>query len=437
MKINELPKVAIVGRPNVGKSSIYNRIIGKRESIIDPTPGVTRDRHYRLVEVGDHHFLLVDTGGITYDNEDVFADSIKLQSEIAISEADLILFIVEMSGFTEDDYSIAETLRKSGKDVILVVNKCDNPVHEQVALQGYELGLGTPFPLSAMHGSNFYELLDTICQKIPAMEYSEEERNIIRVSIVGRPNVGKSSLLNRILNEERSLVSDIPGTTRDPIKGTLTYSGFELQFMDTAGMRRKSRVHNDVEYYSVNRAVKSIEESDLIIMLIDSAESITEQDKKIVGLAIDRGRAVIIAVNKWDLIDSSVKYTEYVDYIRFKFSVANYMPVMSISALTGLRVSKLIQKIIEIYEQYTFRVDTNELNDLLQKAQEKYIPSTKKGRLKIYYGTQIKNSPPRFLLFINRPELMTKNYKDYITNQLRNTFHFNGVPIFIYTRKSE
>ncbi len=437
MKQIELPKVAIVGRPNVGKSSIYNRIIRKRESIIDPTPGVTRDRHYHPVQFMEYNFLLIDTGGITLDEGDSFSELIKIQSEIAITEADLILFVVEVSGMTEDDYKIADLLRKSGKELLLIVNKCDNLKLEQASVNAYEVQLGAPFPISASHGLHFHDLLEKICEKIPSVSFEKESQKIIQVAIVGKPNVGKSTLLNQILGEERSLVSDIPGTTRDTIQETVQFLNYEFQFLDTAGMRRKSKVTEDVEYYSVNRAVKSIEKSDIVIHLIDSVENISEQDKKIMGIAMDRGRGIIIALNKWDLMDQDRDFKEYTEYVRFKFAAASYIPVTSISAETGLRVKKLLKMIIEIYKEYSFRIGTNEFNELLQMAQQRYVPPSRKGRLKIYYGTQISTSPPKFLLFVNNKDLVTKNYRNYLSNQLRTAFGFHGVPIFIYTRKSE
>lgn len=438
MKKDHLPKVAIVGKPNVGKSSIYNRIIGKRESIIDPTPGVTRDRQYHLVDFNNQNFLLIDTGGITMDDEDSFAKIIKLQSEIAIAEADLILFVVEVKALTEDDYIVAEMLRKSDKEILLVVNKCDNVQLEQSVSETYQLGLGEPQVVSAIHGKFFHDLQLEICERIPKAHVDEDKTvKDIKVAIIGKPNVGKSSLLNKLIGEERSLVSDIPGTTRDAIQEEIDYMGFQFKFLDTAGMRRKAKVTEDIEYYSVNRAVKSIEEADVVIHLIDSLEHISEQDKKIMGIAMDRGKGIIIAVNKWDLIEDEANFREYMDKIRFKFAVAKYVPVMSISAKTGLRVKKLLKEVIEIYKQYSMRIDTNELNEVLIRAQQRYAPPSRKGRLKIYYGTQVAASPPKFLLFINRRELMTKNYKDYLTNQLRAAFGFEGVPIFIFTKKSE
>jgi len=433
MNVN-IPKVAIVGRPNVGKSSIYNRIIGRRESIIDATPGVTRNRHYHLVQTKSYNFYLTDTGGITIEENDQFADAIKIQSEIAITEADLILFVIEVSCLTEDDYTIAELLRKSDKPILLIVNKCDNVNLEYNSVTGYELNLGKPIPISAIHGIHIHNLLDTICNHIPKAEITEEVSNKIRVSIVGRPNVGKSSLLNKILNEERSLVTDIPGTTRDSIMETKEFMNYQLEFLDTAGLRRKSRVTDDVEYYSVNRAIKSIERSDVAVHLIDSLDHLTDQDKKIIGVAINRGKAVIIGVNKWDLLEESTDFKVYLDRLRFRFAIAAHVPVINLSALTGMQVDKLLKMVIDIYKQFNYRIETKELNDLLNMAQQRYTPSGKRGKLKIYYGTQISTAPPKFLLFVNRKDLLTKNYTSYLTGQIRNIFGFEGVPIFIYTR---
>ncbi len=434
--MNGLPKIAIVGRPNVGKSSIYNRIIGKRESIIDPTPGVTRNRHYHLAQYNSKNFLIIDTGGITIEvEEDDFATAIKIQSEIAIAEADLILFVVDVAGFTADDHMISEILRKSGKEVILLVNKCDNMKLEYSSVDAYELNLGEPLAISASHGINFDVLLDEITFRIPEVKLEEEGEQKINVVLVGRPNVGKSTLLNKFVGWERSMVSEIPGTTRDAIQESFSYKDYQINFLDTAGIRRKGKVHDNVEYYSVNRAVKSIEKSDVAIHLIDSLDNISDQDKKIINIAVTRGKAIIMAVNKWDLLTEEADFKKYVDYLRFRFAVGNYIPIINISAKTGKKVNKLLDMVIDLYKQHNLRIDTNILNDLLQKAQEKYLPSTRKGRLKIYYGTQISASPPKFLLFVNRKDLFTKNYQTYLTNQFRQTFGFEGVPIFIYTRK--
>ncbi len=434
-KLNSIPKIAIVGRPNVGKSSIYNRIIGKRESIINPTPGVTRNRHYHNVNYNNYNFTIIDTGGITEDiNEDDFSNIVRIQTEIAIEEADLILLVVE-SQLTKDDYIIGDILRKYVEKLILLVNKCDNINLEYNSVEAYKLNIGKPIPISASHGTNFDALMDNIILKIPMVNNINENKQLVNIAIVGKPNVGKSTLINKIIGWERSLVSDIPGTTRDSISVVVKYKNYNINFIDTAGIRKKTKVIDSIEYYSVNRAIKSIEKSDIAIHLIDSCDNITEQDKKIIAVAVNRGKTLIIAVNKWDVLDKNASFPKYVDYLRFRFAISKFIPVINISAKTGANINKLLDKTINIYNEASRRISTSELNSLLEKAQHKYIPSTKRGRLKIYYGTQITSSPPKFLLFINRKDLFTKNYKDYLINQIRQEFSFSGVPILIYTKK--
>ena len=432
------PKVAIIGRPNVGKSTLFNRLVRRKRSIIHEQPGITRDRSYELVrEIPDKPFYLIDTGGITLDDDDGFKPSIKLQAEVALNEADVILFLVDVLEVVPDDHAILEMLRKATKPIILVTNKCDNDKRELESYSYYEFNLGEPVPISAVHGKNMSGLLERIAELLPNME-NEIINPDIKVAIVGKPNTGKSSLLNILLNEERSIVSPIPGTTRDAIHERVTYKNQTIELVDTAGIRRKSRVSDDVEFYSVRRAIRSIRRADLVVHLISAEEGLATQDKKIMAVTANSHKAVIMAVNKWDLLSEDKHlFEEYKEKIRFKFTIAEYIPIVNISALTGFHLTDLLNKVLSVYNDYTLRIDTNTLNEIIESAKARIPNVAKKGELKIYYATQVETNPPKIVLFVNKEELVTDKIKRYIVNKIREKIRLDGVPILIYPRRSE
>ena len=453
------PVVVIIGRPNVGKSSLYNRLIGRREAIVDKVSGVTRDRQYYEIEHGGERFYLVDTGGVSEECGDILASQAMEESEKGMREGEVIIYMVEVGGLSRDDYELADRLRSFEERVIVVVNKCDHPELDQSSVIGHELGLGEPIGVSAVHGRNIQELLDRVVVKVKLSvsmrvwgvyggkgeykvgkgEDKGEDKGVgkIKVAIIGRPNVGKSSLMNGILKEERCMVSDIPGTTRDMIyEGGLRILGYEWDFIDTAGLRRRSKIKDAIEYYSTNRAVKAIERGNIVIHLIDSQENLRDQDKKIIRVAVDRGKGVIIGVNKWDLMGRR-SFGEYEEELRHRFRIGGHIPVRKISALRGEGVKGLLERVIDMYKVYGLRLETQELNDFLQGIQKRN-PSRSGGRgVKIYYGHQVGVKPPKFVIFVNDCGKMRKNDQDYIINQLRHRFGFMGVPIKLYFRKSE
>ncbi|MEW6621593.1 MAG: ribosome biogenesis GTPase Der [Bacillota bacterium] len=426
------PVVAIVGRPNVGKSTLFNRITGGRVAIVNDKPGVTRDRIYRDGFWLNKAFTLVDTGGLFFDDEtENISNKVRLQVEIAIEEADLIIFVVDgKTGITPDDETISLMLRKAKKPIILTVNKIDS----FTSFQDYDffrLGLGDPIPISAEHGLNIGDLLEQAVNKLPQIPEDDFEEDIIKVAVVGRPNVGKSSLVNKVLGEERTIVSDIPGTTRDAIDSLVKHKEDNFIFIDTAGIRRKARIHVSTEHYSVLRSLKAIDRSDVVLILIDALDGVTEQDKKIAGYVHEAGKSSIIVVNKWDLISKDEKtMNEYDNNIRAELSFMQYAPTAYVSALTGQRVMKIFDLIKFIFEQANFKVSTSVLNELIRDAVAFTPPPTDKGnRLKILYATQTGIKPPTFKLFVNNPELFHFSYQRYIENQLRKTFGFEGNPI--------
>ncbi len=435
------PIIALVGRPNVGKSTLFNRITGGRAAIVDDMPGITRDRMYRDGTWLNRQFTLVDTGGIEFEEkDDTISSKVKKQVEIAIDEADLIIFLVDGKiGLTPDDESIAMMLRKSDKPIILAVNKVDNYSADQT-YEFYGLGLGEPFAISAEHGLNIGDLLDKVMEKLPSIPEEEYEEDIIKVAVVGRPNVGKSSLINKILGQERVIVSDVPGTTRDAIDTYFEHEGQKYIFIDTAGMRRKSRIDNPTERYSVIRSLRAIDRADVALILIDASEGITEQDKKIAGYVHEAGKSSIIVVNKWDLVKKDDKIMHRYDQeIREQLAFMQYAPTAYISALTGQRVLKLFELIKFVSEQANYRVATPVLNDLIRDLLAFTPPPTEKGiKLKIYYAVQRGVKPPSFMLFVNNPDLMHFSYRRHIENQLRKAFGFEGNPIkFIISKRGE
>ena len=434
------PLVAIVGRPNVGKSMLFNKLTGHRTSIVEDTPGVTRDRIYGDCEWCGRTFSLVDTGGIEPSNDSDMLRFMRRQAEIGIELADAIIMVVDVrSGVTAADEDVATMLRKSGKPVALAVNKCDSigPVNPDV-YEFYSLGIGDLFETSAVHGHGTGDLLDWVLQNIPEDDGQEETDGIINVAIVGKPNVGKSSLLNRILGEERVIVSNVAGTTRDAIDSYFENSTGKYCFIDTAGMRRKSKVDDVIEKYSNMRSVSAIDRADVCLILIDANEGVTEQDTKIAGLVHEAGKAAIIVVNKWDAVENKETNTmrDMETQVRQGLSYMLYAPVIFLSALTGARVSGLFQMIQEVYKQNTSRITTGNLNAVLADATARVQPPTDKGRrLKIYYMTQAGTKPPHFVIFCNDARLFHFSYQRYLENQIREVFGLQGTPIRITIRQ--
>ena len=434
------PLVAIVGRPNVGKSMLFNKLTGQRTSIVEDTPGVTRDRIYGECEWCGRHFSLVDTGGIEPDTDSDMLKFMRRQAEIGIELADAIIMVADVrSGVTAADQDVATMLRKSGKPVALAVNKCDSTgLVNPDAFEFYSLGIGDLFETSAVHGHGTGDLLDWVLENIPEDDGEEDEDDVIKVAIVGKPNVGKSSLLNRILGEERVIVSNVAGTTRDAIDSYFENETGKYCFIDTAGMRRKSKVDDAIEKYSNMRSISAIERADVCLILIDANDGVTEQDTKIAGLVHEAGQAAIIVVNKWDAVENKETNTmrDMEAKVRQGLSYMLYAPVLFLSALTGARVDKLFQMIQDVYAQNTMRITTGALNSLLADATARVQPPTDKGRrLKIYYMTQASSKPPHFVIFCNDARLFHFSYQRYLENQIREVFGLQGTPIRITIRQ--
>lgn len=432
--------VCIVGRPNVGKSTLFNRIVGKRIAITEDTPGVTRDRIYAEGEWLGKYFTVIDTGGLEPDSEEIIMTNIRRQVEIAIDTADVILFVVDgLQGLNPTDKEIGNILRRSGKKVVLACNKIDTPKTPQEIYEFYELGLGEPIAVSAEQGLGIGDLLDEIVKNFPDDIDTDYDDDIIKVSFIGKPNVGKSSLINKILGEDRVIVTDIPGTTRDAIDTYFNYKDERYVFIDTAGLRRKRSIYENIERYSVVRTLAAIDRSDICVLVIDATEGVTEQDSKIAGYAHDSGKGIIIAVNKWDLIKKDTNtYLEFERDIRRVLGFINYAPIIFISALTGQRVRRLLELINIVNNNYSLRISTGVLNDIINEAVLMNQPSSDKGRrLKIYYGTQVSVRPPKFVIFVNDRDLMHFSYERYLENQIRNHFGFSGVPILFEFKQRE
>ncbi|RFU65551.1 ribosome biogenesis GTPase Der [Peribacillus glennii] len=430
------PVIAIVGRPNVGKSTIFNRIVGERVSIVEDVPGVTRDRIYSSGEWLTYDFNIIDTGGIDIGDEP-FLEQIRQQAEIAIDEADVIIFMVNgREGVTSADEEVAKILYKSKKPVVLAVNKIDNPEMREQIYDFYSLGFGEPFPISGSHGLGLGDLLDEVAKSFPKHEEQDYGEDVIKFSLIGRPNVGKSSLVNAILGEERVIVSDIEGTTRDAIDTPYTFNGKEYVIIDTAGMRKKGKVYESTEKYSVLRALRAIERSDVVLVVLNAEEGIREQDKKIAGYAHEAGRAVIIVVNKWDAIEKDEKtMKEFEENIRAHFLFLDYAPIVYVSAITKKRVHSMLPVIDRVSESHSLRVQTNVLNEVLMDAIAMNPTPTHNGqRLKVYYTTQVAVKPPTFVVFVNDPELLHFSYERFLENRLRDAFNFEGTPIKIFGR---
>ena len=433
------PLVAIVGRPNVGKSMLFNKLTGKRLSIVEDTPGVTRDRLYAQAEWRSRTFDLVDTGGIEPDTDDQILSFMREQAEIAIAAADVIIFVCDIrTGMTAADQEVAGMLQRSGKPVVLAVNKMDSTGHTDPDIyEFYNLGLGDPYPVSAVHGHGTGDLLDACFEHFPPETEEEEDDEVVKVAIIGKPNVGKSSLTNRLLGEERVIVSNVAGTTRDAVDSYLENETGKYLIIDTAGMRKKSKVDDRVEKFSVLRAAMAIERSDVCLILIDANEGVTEQDTKVAGMAHEAGKACIIVVNKWDAVEKDDKTMKRMEEeVRRDLSYMTYAPVIFLSALTGQRVNKLFDLIQAVVNQAALRIPTGVLNQVLADAQARVQPPTDKGRrLKIYYMTQIGVKPPHFVIFCNDAKLFHFSYQRYLENQIRSTFALTGTPIRITIRQ--
>ena len=431
--------LAIVGRPNVGKSTLFNTLAGEKISIVEDHPGVTRDRIYADVTWLNHSFSMIDTGGIEMDSKDRMLKHMREQADIAIDTADVILFLVDVrQGLVDADFKVADMLRKSGKPVILVVNKVDNfEKYMPDVYEFYNLGIGDPHPISAASKLGIGDMLDAVLELFDLEKIEEEEDDRPKIAIVGKPNAGKSSLINNLLGENRVIVSDVAGTTRDAIDTEIVYNGTEYVFIDTAGLRRKSKIKENIERYSIIRTVAAIERSDVVILMIDATEGVSEQDAKIAGIAHDRGRGLIIAVNKWDAIEKdnhTVK--EYTKKVRDILSFVPYAEIIFISALTGQRTKKIFDLLETVIENHAMRIQTGVLNEILMEAVALQQPPSDKGkRLKLFYMTQVSTKPPTFVLFVNKKELMHFSYQRYIENRIRDTFGFMGTPIRIFIRE--
>lgn len=436
------PVVAIVGRPNVGKSTLFNKLVGARLSIVDDKPGVTRDRIYGDCEWLGHRFLLVDTGGIEPRADDVILSQMRAQANIAIATADVIVLVTDLrSGVVATDQDVANMLQKSGKPVILCVNKCDSVgAPDPEFYEFYNLGMGDPIAVSAVHGHGTGDLLDAVIAYFPPESEEEEDDDTIKVAVIGKPNVGKSSLINRISGQERAIVSDIAGTTRDATDTRIENQYGKFTFIDTAGIRRKSKVTDAIEKYSIIRARTAVERANVCVIMIDATEGFTEQDSKVAGIALDQGKGCIVVVNKWDAVEKDGNtMREYKEKLAVDFAFMKFAPFVFISAKTGQRVDRLFEQIAYVYAQSTMRISTGKLNEILGAATARVQPPTDKGkRLKIYYMTQASVCPPTFVFFVNNAQLFHFSYQRYLENQIREVFGLEGTPVrFIIRERGE
>ena len=437
------PVVAIVGRPNVGKSTLFNKLIGSRLSIVDDTPGVTRDRIYGDCEWLNRNFLLVDTGGIEPYSTDVILSQMRTQAEIAIETADVIILVTDLKcGVVASDIEVASMLQKSNKPIVLCVNKCDSiGAPDPEFYEFYNLGLGDPIAVSSVHGHGTGDLLDEVIKYFPEESEDEtEDEEVINVAVIGKPNVGKSSLINRISGTNRAIVSNIAGTTRDTTDTYIENKFGKFNFIDTAGLRRKSRVNDSIEKYSIIRARMAVERATVCVIMIDATEGFTEQDSKVAGIAIEQGKACIIAVNKWDAVEKDGNtMKEFREKLSVDFSFMSYAPFIFISAKTGIRIDKLYEMIVHVHSQNSMRISTGKLNEVLGIATARVQPPTDKGkRLKIYYMTQASTRPPTFVFFVNNSELFHFSYQRYLENQIREIFGLDGTPVrFIVRERNE
>ena len=436
------PIVAIVGRPNVGKSTFFNALAGQKISIVKDTPGVTRDRIYADIDWLNYNFTMIDTGGIEPDSSDIILAQMREQAQIAIDTADVIIFMTDVKqGLIDADAKVADMLRRSQKPVVLVVNKVDN-FNKMMAdvYEFYNLGIGDPVPISASQRSGIGDMLDKVVEHFKSLDLEEDEDDRPKVAIVGKPNVGKSSIINKLTGESRVIVSNIAGTTRDAIDTDVKWNGKEYVFIDTAGIRRKSKVKEDIERYSVIRTVTAVERADVVVIVIDATEGVTEQDAKIAGIAHENGKGIIIAVNKWDAIEKNDKTVyEYTNKVRQILSFMQYAEIMFISAKTGQRLPKLFDMIDMVIENHTMRIETGVVNEIMAEAVAMQQPPSDKGkRLRLYYITQVSVKPPTFVIFVNDKELMHFSYTRYIENRIREAFGFRGTPLrFIIRERKE
>ena len=441
-KKNQKPIVAVVGRPNVGKSTLFNALAGENISIVKDTPGITRDRIYADITWLDRTFTLIDTGGIEPDSDDIILSQMRAQAQIAMETADVILLLVDVKqGLVDSDGKVADMLRRSHKPVVLVVNKVDSfEKYMADVYEFYNLGIGDPHPISAANRLGLGDMLEEVMKHFPETEETEEEDERPRIAIVGKPNVGKSSLINKLLGEDRLIVSDIAGTTRDAVDTEITFDGKEYVFIDTAGLRRKNKIKEDLERFMIIRTVSAVDRADVVVLVIDAVEGVTEQDAKIAGIAHERGKAVIIAVNKWDALEKDDKTIYRVtERVRDTLSYMPYAEILFVSAKTGLRLPKLFETINMVSENHAMRVQTGVLNEIMAEAVAMQQPPSDKGkRLKLYYITQVSVKPPTFVIFVNDKELMHFSYTRYIENQIRETFGFKGTPLrFIIRERKE
>lgn len=439
-KKKSMPIVAVVGRPNVGKSTLFNALAGEKISIVKDTPGVTRDRIYADVSWLDMNFTLIDTGGIEPESQDIILSQMREQAQIAIDTADVIIFMVDVrQGLVDTDAKVADMLRRSGKPIVLTVNKVDDyQKFMPDVYEFYNLGIGEPFPISSVNKLGLGELLDEVASYFDKnLAKEEEEDDRVKVAIVGKPNVGKSSIINKLIGENRVIVSDIAGTTRDAVDTEVTYHGKEYVFIDTAGLRRKNKIKEELERYMIIRTVSAVERADIVVLVIDAAEGVTEQDAKIAGIAHDRGKATIIAVNKWDVIEKNDKtVNQFTQKIRQILSFMSYAEITFISAVTGQRLFKLYELIDAVYENHAMRIATGVINEILTEAVALQQPPSDKGkRLRLYYMTQVGVKPPTFVIFVNDKELMHFSYTRYIENQIREAFGFRGTPLKFIIRE--
>ena len=433
----KLPVIALVGRPNVGKSTIFNKIVGKKISIIEDTPGVTRDRIYSEASYKDFRFNVIDTGGIDASNEK-FNDEIKMQAEIAINESDVVIFVVDgKEGLTTNDLIVRDILRKTNKKIIVAINKVDNKKFEDHIYDFYELGFDKYIPISGEHGIGFVELMDEATTGFHEKEIKEDNR--LKFSVIGRPNVGKSSLINAMLNEDRVIVSDVAGTTRDAIDTVLTYQKEEFIVIDTAGMRKKGKIYENVEKYSLLRSMKAIDRSDICLLVVNAEEGIIEHDKHIAGYALEKGKGLIIVVNKWDKVEKEKDIKSYLKEVQSEFQFLSYVPVVFTSALTKKRVHTIMPEVLKVSENIKREIKTSVLNEVIQDAYLLNLPPSYKGRrLKIYYVTQTGVKPPKFTFHVNSKNLVHFSYERYLENKLRENFELEGTPIILqFKNRSE
>jgi len=431
------PIVALVGRPNVGKSTLFNRLAGERLAIVGDVPGTTRDRHYADVEWGGKVFTVVDTGGLVLDDSDEMLSRIREQAQIAMDEADVIVLLTDVvDGLMPGDEEIAALLRRGDKPVIVAANKADNLTREMVAHEFHALGLGEPLTVSAIRGLSTGDLLDRIVASLPELPEEADEPEVLHIAIVGRPNVGKSSLVNRLIGQERLIVSEVPGTTRDAVDTRLRYHDQDIVLIDTAGIRRRGRVEQGIEKYSVMRALKAISRADVVMLVIDASAGVTDQDAHVAGYILEQFKSAILVVNKWDLLEKdSGTMAQYEATLRRELRFMSYVPVAYVSALTGQRVGTLLPLALRIQEQRNVRVSTAELNEIIRQATARHSPPTKWGtKLRIYYGTQVSHTPPTFVLFVNDARLVHFSYQRYLENQIRYRFKFEGTPIRLIFR---